>query len=268
MEPQLGADGKPQGKPHRSPTSVEITIPKLGTMVVEPPRYGAWDAEANEDLAADTLTPFVPPSGGRRVPGKARAKVKGTLADPSTRRRLALTQIALARRAEGASIQDIARELSVSPHTVTGWFVSHRRDCTGESIDALLDQIAVPLASENLIHGLLAGDKDYTLETLKGRGRFRRHAEGDAKPSTTLPELRIVFEVPTAEQLSGRDGVPAGVIHAHAQRPHEPAPKLITGPVLDRARGSVLPSAHADPEPAPAAVPDAPAALAVGRPLV
>lgn len=111
------------------------------------------------------------------------------------------TQAALALRAEGWSVDDIAAHFGVSRPTITGWFVAHRRQVTLEEIDSVLDQTAIPLATENLIHGLLEGDKDYTLEVLKGRGALRRHGESDKQPTGGLPELRIVFEAPVSGPL-------------------------------------------------------------------
>lgn len=106
--------------------------------------------------------------------------------------RLRLTQSALALRAEGFSIPEIAEHLHVAPGTVTGWLSMHRRDMQVMDVDRMLEEIAVPLAVENLIHGLVAGDKAYTLDTLKGRGRLKRPKEGDDERPRELPVLKVV----------------------------------------------------------------------------
>lgn len=131
---------------------------------------------------------------------------RGRQLTKAQRRARVLTQRALALRVAGWEIRDIAHHFGVTPTTITGWFTSHRRHVQIEDVNAQLDQIAVPLATENLIHGLLAGDKDYTLETLKGRGQLRRHGETDAKPPTHLPELVIRFEA------AGHESVPTDLV--------------------------------------------------------
>jgi transposase-like protein len=118
-----------------------------------------------------------------------------------TRRRRQVTQEALALRAQGASLHEIAGAMGVATSTITQWFLAHRREIADGTIDRMLDDTAVPLAAENLIHGLIAGDKDYTLETLKGRGVLKRHSEGDGQVTQALPALRIIFETPPADTL-------------------------------------------------------------------
>lgn len=161
---------KPTLTAARAADAVDETIPLIGTVVTRPVRVGPWDVDRDTALSTPARTP------------------KGV------RRRQKLTQVALMLRAQEWSVPDIAAKLGVSVATVTGWFATHRREMSTEDIDAMLDSIAVPLATENLIHGLIAGDKDYTIATLSGRGRFRKHSEGEGKPATQLPELRIVFD--------------------------------------------------------------------------
>lgn len=132
------------------------------------------------------------------VPAVSKAEVAAAVAADGKRKltkaqvqRLRLTQQALSLRAQGFSVGEIAEFLQVSPATVTGWFALHRRDMAVMDIDRTLEEIAVPLATENLIHGLIAGDKQYTLETLKGRGRLKRPKEGEDERTRELPVLRI-----------------------------------------------------------------------------
>jgi len=128
----------------------------------------------------------------------------------ATAHRRLSTQKALALYGQGESIIDIAAALGVRPSTITGWMVRHRREIALADIDEQLDRIAVPLATENLIHGLLAGDKDYTLETLKGRGRFRRHVEDKSTLDVDLPPLVIRFEMPDDDAHPSADSFIAG----------------------------------------------------------
>jgi hypothetical protein len=103
-------------------------------------------------------------------------------------------QAALARRLEGVPPAVIAAELGVPTTQVLRWFATFRRRATAADIDLTLDQVAVPLALDNLVAGLVAGDQTYTLETLKGRGQFRRHALREDAGSDALPALTIKFE--------------------------------------------------------------------------
>lgn len=247
MHPTRRPDGKPTLDRARTPTEIDVLTPR-GLAVVEPPRHGAWDVDADEALQQASRGPRT---------AVRRTAAAGTMTK-AQRRAAKLTQVALALRVEGWSIADIADRLAVSAATVTGWFSTHRRHVAADHLDALLDEIAVPLATENLIHGLIAGDKDYTLETLKGRGQLKRHTEGDGKPQTTLPALSIVFEArePSAAIASAGSMIAGGRVFGTAAMP-----KAIEGQVID-VTDSEPPRAAAGPrvegEPAaPAADPDA-----------
>ncbi len=135
-------------------------------------------------------------------------------------RQRVLTLKALVRLAEGDRMIDIAEEFQMPVNTLIGWIARFKRKLKEAEIDQRLDQIALPLATDNLIHGLLAGDKDYTLETLKGRGKLRRYTNADETVHHDLPTLHIQFEPPaesagyTPEQIAlgrvvGRAALPA-----------------------------------------------------------
>jgi hypothetical protein len=181
--------------------------------------------------------PVQPPQGDKDDLRTAIAREKSTATKKLTKAQLRsrkLTQQALARFTEGFSIHAIAEDMGVAPSTVTGWLTRHRRDVAEGSIDEQLDQIAVPLAVENLTHGLLAGDKDYTLKTLEGRGVFKRHSDkGDLPPDLELPALIIRIEGATPSHVSlaaepGAALVPGGHIVG------TPALKQIEGKVVAR----------------------------------
>lgn len=265
MQPQF--DGrKDQLKAARTPTEEIVGHDDRGTPILgEPDPLPVWNPQAEADLH-DDIERNATLNGATRTARKGKgASPSGEPPVPSTppsasRMRQRRTQLALSMRAQGLGNNEIARRFGVSAATVTGWFTTHRREIAPEAIDELLDQIAKPLAIENLIHGLQAGDKDYTLETLKGRGVFRRHAEGEGKPPTELPALRISFELPSPDQMMGRDGVPVGLVIGQPQAPKQ-LPEIavvpVPDPVVRSADGSVAPAPVAigrpsgpDPDPA------------------
>ena len=127
-----------------------------------------------------------------------------------TRRRRLLTQRALTMLAAGWDTNDIAAALGVATSTLTTYLTKHKREVTIAEIDDRLDRIAVPLATDNLIHGLLAGDKDYTLKTLEGRGRFRKHADVETKGEHVLPALEIRFTIETPPGGADPSQLPPG----------------------------------------------------------
>ena len=171
----------------------------------------------------------------------------------ATRRRLRLTQRALALRAEGFSVGEIAADMKISPATVLGWFTKHRRTVEAETIDAQLDEIATPLAVENLIHGLAAGDKDYTIKTLEGRGKFKRYADkGDGQTSTEIPALVIRVEHaggPGATTIALGSPPPQASADAGGKIVGVPAIKRVEGVVVAPESGTIVPKPGTEDEP-------------------
>lgn len=198
--PRLDGRGKNQHNRHRAPDEVELPTGPFGSMQLN---------QTNDPTLPDP-------------------------AKPQVRERLIKTQEALALIAEGWSITDIAFKMNVQPATVTGWIVRHRRIMKVKDIDKMLDGVAAPLAAQNLIHGLLAGDKDYTLKTLEGRGHFRRHTAEEVAVKHEMPPLVIRFETPVEHPTATASE--AGRILGVPQRP---APKQIEGHVIDVAPGVV-----------------------------
>ncbi len=184
--PALDGRGKSQKNRARTPDEIEAPVGPFGT-----------------DVLVQTNDPTLP------------VKKEPT----STRQRKLQTQEALSLYAEGWSIPDIAVKLNVQPTTVTGWFMRHRRAVKVASIDQMLDNIAAPIAAQNLIHGLLAGDKDYTLKTLDGRGHFRRHTAEESVVKHEMPPLVIQFVTPINVPLDA-DGA-AGRVLGVPQRPKQ-----------------------------------------------
>lgn len=194
LDPAPRAFYPPEAEPVLDEKTGKVIEPDPRT-AVERTRQPTEDSEP-QVLLDDALRAEAIAAG--LVPAASRTDVQ--MAVEQTRRRptraqvqrLRLTQAALSLRAEGFSVPEIAEHLQVAPSTVTGWFSIHRRDVAVMDIDRMLEEIAVPLATENLVHGLIAGDKAYTLEVLKGRGRLKRPKEGDDERPRELPVLRVV----------------------------------------------------------------------------
>lgn len=192
------ATAKPQLKPTNrpfDPPGIEVETDE-GTEEI-PVDAGA--VERTADLAVQTLDDQTLAKGiaagiiptdmiAKRAPNTPRLPLA-----KATRRRIKLTQQALDLRASGHSVGEIAASMGIAPSTLTRYFAQFRRDLADGAIDDQLDQIAVPLATENLIHGLLAGDKDYTMETLKGRGVLRK-GKDEGKGDGEIPALVIRVE--------------------------------------------------------------------------
>jgi hypothetical protein len=240
VKPQVDAKGKVQLLPAREPSQDEV-----------------FDTEVGRHALVD----------GRRY-----AKVK----EPTDRNKVArarrLRQAAhmTALRADGWSVNDIADKYGYASATVVRYLMEFRRTMAPVDVEQELDKLAVPLATENLIHGLLAGDKDYTLETLKGRGQFKRHsADGPPRPES-MPPLTIEFITPPGMEAAprsvtgsvvGRMALPAarrtGVQGTDVQVPAPPSEPPSEPSVLD------VPQA----DPAPPSTPvDTPHVLGVPSP--
>ena len=200
----------------RTPTEEEAFHPLAGWSLFDPRTY------VDED--GDRLTPVIRDA---EADAELRTAIERPLSKPS-KRRIALTQQALALLACGESITDTAYALGIAPTTLTGYLARHRRDVKVADLEAQLDQTALPLATENLIHGLLAGDKDYTLETLKGRGAFKRHGESKETGAGVLPALRIEVTMPEgATAISVAAGL-TGHVNGTPRLP----PKRVAGTIV------------------------------------
>lgn len=233
MRPTLNKNTlKPVLNQARRPRDVENYHPLLGTSLVEdagvtpimdPKAELALQAANEADLP--TPPPPAPRSNGKRSPREVQL----------------LVQRALLLMRGDRKLVDVADELGVAPTTLTAYLTKHRQKIAIGEIDAQLDQIAAPLAATNLIHGLIAGDKDYTLETLKGRGHLRRHSENKEVGTRELPPLRIEFYVEPGNADPYRNTVTqngdvtniVGVGGRAGGNIKWPKPKLIEGEVID-----------------------------------
>jgi hypothetical protein len=84
----------------------------------------------------------------------------------------------VALRLTGATIKEIAKEVQADEVTVRKYLALAAQTAERNDVGILLDHHAVPLAVDNLIEGLRAGDKQYTLKVLEGRGHFQKHSRG------------------------------------------------------------------------------------------
>ena len=101
---------------------------------------------------------------------------------------------ALALRVSGYTIQEIAAELGSSISVVRRLLKAS--EPKRKVLEDLIDGRAVPAAIDNLITGLESGDKDYTLETLKGRGLLVKHSHQDGQAPKSAFQFNIVVEHP------------------------------------------------------------------------
>jgi hypothetical protein len=135
----------------------------------------------------------------------------------------------LALRLYGYSPADTAAILGVPTTRVFSLLHRVRRNADIDSQLKRLDDIGVSLAADNIIRGLIIGDKDYTLEFAKGRGLFKTHQS--VKQETTVTELKLVVEARLPAHLEGRP-LPQIKVGALVGAP-QPAPKDPGMPVID-----------------------------------
>jgi Sigma-70, region 4 len=107
-----------------------------------------------------------------------------------------LVAAVLALRLEGFNVPQTADILGVSIGTVRVTLREARKDATIDSQLDRLDKVAVPLAVDNVIHGIEAGDKDYTRDVLTGRGVFRSFKSSEVQVRRTTLELKVITVAP------------------------------------------------------------------------
>lgn len=118
----------------------------------------------------------------------------------------------VALRLVGLTASQIAEKLCISVHTVNQHLYMARSKGRLADISGILDHAVVPMAVENLIAGLAEGDKDYTLEVLKGRGAFRSHSANVSSGSAGPMQLHIQVELPKGATGTQIDVIPGQVI--------------------------------------------------------
>lgn len=141
---------------------------------------------------------------------------------------------------DGRKVKDIARILGVSRDRVTGALAQMRED---SELTIQLDrvhQIVVPLAVDNLIQGVIARDKDYTLKALDGTGIFRTHKTSEVVSKKTVFRLTVTAELPPG--IAGAalpDAKPGSIVGAPSFAP-PPQPKALPAKAATPVEGQVV----------------------------
>lgn len=131
----------------------------------------------------------------------------------------------LALRWEGFSPTETAQTLGVSINRVRNALSELRKTAAIDHQLDRLDQIAVPLAVDNVVRGVMDGDKDYTRDVLNGRGVYRTHKSIEAQVRQTTLRMEIGVTLPSLTP-----GAEAGTLPAIRPGGVLAAPNL---PVLD-----------------------------------
>lgn len=137
----------------------------------------------------------------------------------------------LALRLYGHGPADTAAIMGVPTSRVMSLLHRVRREADIESQLQRIDAIAVPLAVDNIVRGVILGDKDYTLELARGRGLFKTHAS--VKQETTITDVTISIDAKVPAHLSGQplpQPKPGAIVGAAASAP---APRIIEGELVE-----------------------------------
>lgn len=141
-------------------------------------------------------------------------------------RQAKFTAAVLALRLEGfTKASEIAKILGCSVQQVSGALHRVRKDATIDQQLDRLDQIAVPLAVDNVIEGIANKDKTYTLRLMDGRGLFRVHKSIDAQVKQTVITMRVNMTIP--KHLAPGSPLPtvkAGTVVGAPETGEKPAP--------------------------------------------
>lgn len=106
-------------------------------------------------------------------------------------------------RYEGFTPKQIAETLGCSHQQVTRALTQVRKDANLDAQVKRLNDLAVPLAMDNAIRGVIEGDKEYTLRVLDGAGIFRTHQTVKGEIKQTIQQLSVVLEIPA--HLQGKE---------------------------------------------------------------
>lgn len=108
---------------------------------------------------------------------------------------LRATVLALRMASPKPTYREIAEMLNMSERQVLRVARRGKKDVVIEQEVARLDREGMPMAVENVLEGLESGDKEYTLEFLKGRGVFRQKHETvqDPNGAATFSGLIVQF---------------------------------------------------------------------------
>lgn len=139
--------------------------------------------------------------------------VEALVATPSLSRLDALTteqatKVVVGLRVAGYTLNEIAAETGASAAYVRKLLQAQEQK--KKQLEELIDGRAVPAAIDNLIVGLEAGDKDFTLETLKGRGLLVKHSHQEGQVPKSAFQFNIVVETPKSGAVEPALGAVVG----------------------------------------------------------
>lgn len=155
------------------------------------------DIPDDENLELDATRREHRIRAARETARELKATIRGTRDRNGRIRQAKFTAAVLALRLEGFKhSSEIAKILGCSTQQVTYALTRIRKDATIEQQLDRIDQIAVPLAVDNVIEGIANKDKTYTLRVMDGRGLFRVHKSIDAQVKQTVITFRVNMTVP------------------------------------------------------------------------
>ena len=113
---------------------------------------------------------------------------------------------------EGLSVKEIAETLGVSYQQVSAARLRLRNNADMESQTKRLDDIAVPLAVDNVIIGVKNGSQFYTDRVMSGRGLYRTHKSVETTEKFVPLDMTIRVEMPDHVTLNLVPGVRPGAV--------------------------------------------------------
>jgi hypothetical protein len=152
-------------------------------------------------------------------------------------KRAKLKASVLALRWEGFSPRDTARILGISQGVVELALLQLRKDASLDDQIARIDQAIIPLAVDNLARGVIAGDKEYTLRVLDGRGLLRSFKSTDANITKRNLTLTVIATMPPGQTVLP-SAKPGGVM-GKALSSDRVLPDIVTVAVDPKPTGAV-----------------------------
>lgn len=214
------------GRPKHLPTPRAET--GVHHLPAAPSSYDMLNDAAITDLLPDDVRNELSIEAVRELDriGELQAGLYGT--DGRLKDAHVLAQV-LALRLYGYSPADTAAILGIPTTRVFSLLHRVRRNADLDAQLKRLDEIGVSLATDNILRGLIIGDKEYTLEFARGRGLFKTHQS--VKQETTVTELKLVVEAKLPAHLEGKllPQIKSGAIVGAPQLP----PKVLEGEVVE-----------------------------------
>jgi len=132
-------------------------------------------------------------------------------------------------RLGGMSNAEIAEKMGVKVRRISQIMFEARTRYNFSDILERVQHQAIPQAIENLNQFLEDGDREMTLETLKGTGVFRKHVVGkESGGSGAGNTLKVEISLPEGVTFENMPVVAVGSILANPRRPALSEPKVET----------------------------------------